>query len=96
MAASVAFQMQVAEAAMLIDTPHLHAYRAAADVDVDVDETVARGEYSDYSASPASKWAWADATRHHTGDPLWSWGRVAVPRPQRESMPAYNCALYSE
>jgi alkylation response protein AidB-like acyl-CoA dehydrogenase len=41
---SVAFQLQIAEAAMLIDTAHLHAYRAAADID----EAVARGEYPDY------------------------------------------------
>jgi alkylation response protein AidB-like acyl-CoA dehydrogenase len=30
---SVAFQIQLAEAAMLIDTAHLHAYRAADDID---------------------------------------------------------------
>lgn len=30
---STAFQLQIAEAAMLIDTAHLHAYRAAADID---------------------------------------------------------------
>ena len=30
---SVVFQMQIAEAAMLIDTAHLHAYRAAEDID---------------------------------------------------------------
>jgi Acyl-CoA dehydrogenase, C-terminal domain len=32
---SVAFQLQLAEAAMLIDTAHLHAYRAAGDIDRD-------------------------------------------------------------
>lgn len=31
---SVGFQLQIAEAALLIDTAHLHAYRAAADIDV--------------------------------------------------------------
>jgi alkylation response protein AidB-like acyl-CoA dehydrogenase len=31
--ASVAFQLQIAQAAMLIDTAHLHAYRAADDID---------------------------------------------------------------
>ena len=41
---SVAFQLQLAEAAMLIDTAHLHAYRAAADID----EAAARGEYPDF------------------------------------------------
>ena len=39
--ASVAFQLQVADAAMLIDTAHLHAYRAADDVD----SAAARGVY---------------------------------------------------
>ena len=32
-ASSTAFQLQVAEAALMIDTAHLHAYRAAADID---------------------------------------------------------------
>jgi alkylation response protein AidB-like acyl-CoA dehydrogenase len=41
---SVAFQLQVAEAAMLLDTAHLHAYRAAADID----EAAARHEYPDF------------------------------------------------
>jgi len=43
---SPAFQLQIAEAAMMIDTAHLHAYRAADDVDA----TAARGEYMDYNA----------------------------------------------
>jgi alkylation response protein AidB-like acyl-CoA dehydrogenase len=42
---SVAFQLQIAEAAMLIDTAHLHAYRAAADID----EAAARGVYPDFT-----------------------------------------------
>jgi alkylation response protein AidB-like acyl-CoA dehydrogenase len=43
---SVAFQMQLAEASMMVDTAHLHAYRAADDIDnaarrgVDVDGVV--------------------------------------------------------
>ena len=41
---SVGFQLQVAEAAMLIDTAHLHAYRAADDID----RAAASGEYLDY------------------------------------------------
>jgi len=41
---STAFQLQIAEAARLIDTAHLHAYRAAADID----EAAARGQYPDY------------------------------------------------
>jgi alkylation response protein AidB-like acyl-CoA dehydrogenase len=41
---SVAFQLQLAEAAMLIDTAILHAYRAADDID----QAAARGEYLDY------------------------------------------------
>jgi alkylation response protein AidB-like acyl-CoA dehydrogenase len=32
-ATSVGFQLQIAQAAMLIDTAHLHAYRAADDID---------------------------------------------------------------
>lgn len=41
---SVAFQLQVAEAARLIDTAELHLYRAASDID----EAAARGEYPDF------------------------------------------------
>ncbi len=41
---SVAFQLQIAEAAMLLDTAHLHAHRAAADID---DAAVA-GVYPDF------------------------------------------------
>lgn len=41
---SVAFQLQIAEAARLIDTAHLHAYRAAGDID----EAAARGVYPDF------------------------------------------------
>jgi alkylation response protein AidB-like acyl-CoA dehydrogenase len=40
---SVAFQMQLAEAAMMIDTAHLHAYRAADDIDT----AAAAGRYLD-------------------------------------------------
>ncbi|SFK75475.1 Acyl-CoA dehydrogenase [Amycolatopsis sacchari] len=40
---STAFQLQIAEAARLIDTAHLHAYRAADDID----EAAARGVYPD-------------------------------------------------
>ena len=41
---SVGFQLQIAEAAMMIDTAHLHAYRAADDID----RAAASGEYLDY------------------------------------------------
>ena len=41
---SVGFQMQIADAALLIDTAHLHVYRAAADID----ESAKRGEYPSY------------------------------------------------
>jgi alkylation response protein AidB-like acyl-CoA dehydrogenase len=41
--ASVAFQLQLADAAMMIDTAHFHAYRAADDVD----GAAARGVYPD-------------------------------------------------
>ena len=40
---SVAFQLQLAEAALMIDTAHLHAYRAADDID----DAAARGVYPD-------------------------------------------------
>jgi alkylation response protein AidB-like acyl-CoA dehydrogenase len=40
---SVAFQLQLAEAAMMIDTAHLHAYRAADDIDAAAEQ----GEYLD-------------------------------------------------
>ncbi|MFY9693696.1 MAG: acyl-CoA dehydrogenase family protein [Xanthobacteraceae bacterium] len=40
---SVAFQLQVADAALMIDTAHFHAYRAADDID----EAAARGLYPD-------------------------------------------------
>jgi alkylation response protein AidB-like acyl-CoA dehydrogenase len=43
---SVGFQLQIAEAARLIDTAHLHAFRAADAVD----EAAARGEYPDFLA----------------------------------------------
>jgi alkylation response protein AidB-like acyl-CoA dehydrogenase len=39
--ASVAFQLQLAEAALMVDTAHFHAYRAADDID----EAAARGVY---------------------------------------------------
>lgn len=42
---STAFQMQVARAAMLIDSAHLHAMRAANDID----EAAYRGEFLDYT-----------------------------------------------
>ena len=42
-AESVGFQLQVAEAARLLDTARLHAFRAAGDID----QAAARGEYPD-------------------------------------------------
>lgn len=42
--ASVGFQLQIADAAILIDTAHLHVYRAAADID----EMAKSGEYPSY------------------------------------------------
>ncbi|HTZ02100.1 MAG TPA: acyl-CoA dehydrogenase family protein [Xanthobacteraceae bacterium] len=41
--ASVAFQLQIADAALLIDTAHFHAYRAADDID----DAALRGVYPD-------------------------------------------------
>jgi alkylation response protein AidB-like acyl-CoA dehydrogenase len=43
-AESAGFQLQIAEAARLIDTARLHAYRAADDID----QAAARGEYPDF------------------------------------------------
>jgi 3-hydroxy-9,10-secoandrosta-1,3,5(10)-triene-9,17-dione monooxygenase len=43
---SVAFQMAIAEAAAKVDTAHLHAYRAAADID----DAARAGTYPDLSA----------------------------------------------
>jgi len=43
---SVAFQLQLAEAALMIDTAHLHAYRAADDID----QAAAAGVYPDLLA----------------------------------------------
>ncbi|RSM87564.1 oxidoreductase [Kibdelosporangium aridum] len=43
---STAFQLQIAEAARLIDTAHLHAYRAADDID----DAAACGVYPDFLA----------------------------------------------
>lgn len=43
---SVAFQLQLARAAMMIDTARLHAYRAAADID----DAAEAGTYPDYAA----------------------------------------------
>jgi alkylation response protein AidB-like acyl-CoA dehydrogenase len=43
---SVAFQLQLAEAALMIDTAHLHAYRAADDID----QAAAAGVYPDFLA----------------------------------------------
>jgi alkylation response protein AidB-like acyl-CoA dehydrogenase len=43
---SVAFQLQLAEAALMIDTAHLHAYRAADDID----RAAASGVYPDFLA----------------------------------------------
>lgn len=43
---STAFQLQLAEAAMMIDTAHLHAYRAADEID----DAAIRGDYPDLVA----------------------------------------------
>jgi alkylation response protein AidB-like acyl-CoA dehydrogenase len=43
---SVAFQLQLAQAALMIDTAHLHAYRAADDID----RAAASGVYPDFLA----------------------------------------------
>lgn len=56
---SVGFQLQIADAAMLIDTAHLHAYRAAADID----ETAKTGKYPGYEVRARIR---ADAARAAT------------------------------
>ena len=60
---SVGFQLQLAEAAMLIDTAHLHAYRAADDID----SAARRGEYPDALARARARadaaWALDNVTK---------------------------------
>jgi len=60
---SVGFQLQLAEAAMLIDSAHLHAYRAAGDID----SAARRGEYPDALARARARadaaWALDSATK---------------------------------
>jgi hypothetical protein len=51
----VVFQLQLAEAAMLIDTAHLHAYRAADDID----QAAARGTYPDFLTRARVDTGWA-------------------------------------
>ncbi|MCO4252133.1 acyl-CoA dehydrogenase family protein [Pseudarthrobacter raffinosi] len=56
---SVGFQLQIADAAMLIDAAHFHVYRAAADID----EAAKRDEYPSYVARARIR---ADAARAAT------------------------------
>ena len=60
---SVGFQLQLAEAAMLIDSAHLHAYRAADDID----SAARRGEYPDALARARARadaaWALDNVTK---------------------------------
>jgi len=60
---SVAFQLQLAEAAMRIESAHLHAYRAADDID----RAAAAGEYPDVLARARVRadtgWALENVTR---------------------------------
>lgn len=59
---SVAFQLQVAEAAVKIDTAHLLAYRAADDID----EAAAQGVYPDYTRRARIRAYSGAAIRHIT------------------------------
>jgi 3-hydroxy-9,10-secoandrosta-1,3,5(10)-triene-9,17-dione monooxygenase len=59
---SVAFQLQIAEAAVKIDTAHLLAYRAAADID----EAAARGGYPDNTTRARIRAYAGSAIRHIT------------------------------
>ena len=57
---SVAFQLQIADAAVKIDIAHLLAYRAAADID----EAAARGVYPDYTTRARIRAYTGSAIRH--------------------------------
>ncbi|MEV0119800.1 hypothetical protein AB0H77_42195 [Streptomyces sp. NPDC050844] len=52
-------QLGLAQAASLIDSAQLYAYRAAAEID----EAAARGTYPDYEARPASVCGWTPGRR---------------------------------
>lgn len=59
---SVAFQLQIAEAAVKVDTAHLLAFRAADDID----EAAAQGVYADYTRRARIRAYSGSAVRHIT------------------------------
>ena len=59
---SVAFQLQIAEAAVKVDTAHLLAFRAADDID----ESAAQGVYPDYTRRARIRAYSGSAVRHIT------------------------------
>ncbi|GAB3148313.1 acyl-CoA dehydrogenase family protein [Amycolatopsis stemonae] len=106
---SVAFQLQLAEAAMRIDTAHLHAYRAADDIDA-----ASAGAYPDLEARARTRadtgWAVENITRaidillsaHGAGsfaevNPLQRiWRDSAVAARHAIVLPAVNYEVYGK
>ncbi|MGW4525491.1 acyl-CoA dehydrogenase family protein [Amycolatopsis sp. NPDC004378] len=106
---SVAFQLQLAEAAMRIDTAHLHAYRAADDIDAG-----SAGAYPDLEARARTRadtgWAVENITRaidillsaHGAGsfaevNPLQRiWRDSAVAARHAIVLPAVNYEVYGK
>lgn len=106
---SVAFQLQLAEAAMRIDTAHLHAYRAADDID-----TASAGTYPGVEARARTRadtgWAVENITRaidillsaHGAGsfadvNPLQRiWRDSAVAARHAIVLPAVNYEVYGK
>lgn len=107
---SVAFQLQLAEAAMRIDTAHLHAYRAADDIDT----AAAAGTYPDLPLRARTRadtgWAVENITRaidillsaHGAGsfaevNPLQRiWRDSAVAARHAIVLPAVNSEVYGK
>ncbi|SEF20031.1 Acyl-CoA dehydrogenase [Amycolatopsis pretoriensis] len=108
-AESVAFQLQLAEAAMRIDTAHLHAYRAADDID-----TASAGAFPDLETRARTRadtgWAVENITRaidvllsaHGAGsfaevNPLQRiWRDSAVAARHAIVLPAVNYEVYGK
>jgi alkylation response protein AidB-like acyl-CoA dehydrogenase len=107
---SVAFQLQIAQAALMIDTAHLHAYRAADDID----RAAERGAYPDVLARSRVRadtgWALEHITKaidlllfaHGAGsfaqvNPLQRiWRDSAVAARHAVTLPAVNYEVYGK
>jgi alkylation response protein AidB-like acyl-CoA dehydrogenase len=107
---SVAFQLQIAQAALMIDTAHLHAYRAADDID----RAAERGVYPDVLARSRVRadtgWALEHITKaidlllsaHGAGsfaqvNPLQRiWRDSAVAARHAVTLPAVNYEVYGK